>query len=123
MARLNAFEQLFQRVKTDYATPVSDLGKRCCSECDLGDGRQPFIDEALKPAQRCPFIASRVQAGQQLAQRQGVIERKAAHLPRGHLRSVEVTTLDCALEASVCRALACHLVMPLGRRQEQLSPA
>src|SRR4029077_19356302 len=41
---------------------------------------------------------------------------QSAHFPSGHLCGDKVTAMDGALEASVCCALACHRVMPLGRR-------
>src|SRR5262249_1598155 len=44
---------------------------------------------------------------------------QSAHLPRRCLGVEKVATGDRALEASVCRALACHRRMPLGRRPKQ----
>jgi hypothetical protein len=41
---------------------------------------------------------------------------QTAHLARDDLGCLNVSAIDSALEASVCRALACHGNLPLGRR-------
>jgi len=58
--------------------------------------------------QRGSFVTSRVGVRQSFAQQECVGERKSAHLARGHLGGLNVAAMDGALEAPVCRALACH---------------
>jgi hypothetical protein len=95
---------------------VSKLGESRCSERNLGERRQPLVDEPLEPAQRRAFVGAGSAFASSSLSESAVASEKSAHLPCGHLCGLDMTAMDGALEASVCCALAGHLAMPLGLR-------
>jgi hypothetical protein len=93
---------------TDVSAAVSKFGKRECRKRNLGEWWQALVDEPLKPTQRRPLVAVRIEAPQQLTEQELIIERQSAHLPGGHLRRLKVSALDSALETAPCCALRRH---------------
>src|SRR5512133_3131651 len=67
------------------------------------------------PANRCTLEPRRLELRDKGCERERVGERETADLPCSHLRGGEMPASDCALEASVCRALRSHRDEPLGR--------
>jgi hypothetical protein len=92
------------------------LGEGGCGKRDLGEWRQPLVDEPLEPSQGRSLVTCGIDVRKEFAERERVSKGESAHLPRGHLCGLNVTAMNRALEASVCRALTRHFVMPLGRR-------
>jgi hypothetical protein len=104
-------------VSPDGTFTLTRLGKRRCSERNLGEWWwRSLIYEPLKPSQRRSLGARPVQVNNQCTEGERVLERQSVHLTRCYLRRVQVPTLDGALEAAVSCALAGRHVMQLGRR-------
>jgi hypothetical protein len=72
-------QQPFQCFNAYVAPPVTEFSQRRSHKRNLAKWRQPLVDEPLKPSQRRAFVASHVCPRQQLAQRERVGERQAAH--------------------------------------------
>src|SRR5215813_2733067 len=95
---------------------MPQLCEGCRGQGYLCERRQPLVNEALKPSQRGTLIALWITGCEELAQCECVGERESAHLPRGRFGVRDVASVDRSLEPSLCRPLAGHRRMPLGRR-------
>ena len=107
-AELATMEQALERLDANVAVAVPKLSEGRRSERNLGERRQPLVNEPLQSAQRRTLVTRHVGLRQQLAKRECVCERESAHLPRGHLRVLNMAGVDRPLETSVSCALAGH---------------
>jgi hypothetical protein len=67
-------QEALERLDANVSRSVPKFRKRRSRERDLGEWWQPFVDEPLEPAQRCPFVARRIGVRQELAEEERVGE-------------------------------------------------
>jgi hypothetical protein len=83
-ARLGVAKQPLQRLNANVPLSMPSSASADAASATSVEWRQPLLNEPLKPAQRRPFVARRIDVRQQLTQRERVGKREPTHLPGGH---------------------------------------
>jgi hypothetical protein len=105
----------FEEVAQAPIPSPANFGQGCAGQGELGQGRFPLLDEAFEPPDGGTFVAPTVYLSHEQSEVERFLEVESPELAGSRFSGKKVSALDGALEASVCRPLARHRVMPWGR--------